>query len=58
MNEYLIKSLLESMGVDEKMVEKLGGVLQKIDRLESIETKLESIENLLESLTAPIGQGK
>ena len=46
------------MGVDEKMVEKLGGVLQKIDRLESIETKLESIENLLESLTAPIGQGK
>lgn len=58
MNEYLIKSLLESMGVDEKMVEKLGGVLQKIDRLESIETKLESIDCLLKSLTASIGEGK
>ena len=47
MNEYIIKSLLESLGVDENMIKKLGEVLGKIDRIESIEKK---IEDLIESL--------
>ena len=47
MNEYLIKSLLESLGVNEAMIQKLGDVLLKIDRIENIEKKVDDLIELL-----------